>query len=110
VLDLTFLKQLIGSLLNVGRHSHIELERRYNFEGVMSISIILYNWKERIILAEIESLFDFSVGNAEHEVFLDVDVDLHLCHGGFSLDADLAAHDNAFILLFPVLCRVLGDC
>jgi hypothetical protein len=66
LLKLVFLEKLVGCLLNVRRDRHVELEGRDHLEVLVRISIIFYYWKEGVILAKIESLFDFAVGNAEH--------------------------------------------
>ena len=64
LLKLALLKELIGCLFNVCRDGHVELEGRDHLEVLVRISIVFDYWQEGVILAEIESLFDLSIGNA----------------------------------------------
>ena len=80
LLKLALLEKLVCCLLNVRRDRHVELEGRDHLEVLVRIPIVFDYWQEGVILAQIESLFDLAVGNAEHKVLLNIDVDLDLGH------------------------------
>ena len=106
LLKLALLEELVGCLLNVRRHRHVKLEGRDHLEVLVRISIVFHYWQERVILAQIESLFDLAVGNAEHKVLLNVYVDLDLRHGGLLLDAHLAAYNHSLVFLAGGAVRI----
>ena len=64
----------------------------------MSVAVILYNWQEWIIGTQVELFFHFSICNAEHDVLLNVNVDLNLCKWVL-LDAYLASNYYSLIVL-----------
>lgn len=87
-----------GSLLYGVGDLEIKLEGCHHPEVLVGVAVVFNDWQEGVVGGQIKLLFDFSVGDAKHDVFLDVDKDLHLSERVL-LDADLAPHDDPFFLL-----------
>lgn len=84
-------------MLDLLGNLHIELQTCNHLEILVCVTIVLHNWKERVILTEIKSLLYLSVGNAQHQMLLNIDIDLHLGNRVL-LNAYLASNYNSFVI------------